>query len=103
MDLEFNMNENFSISLASVEIVTSETCLKDTNTHDSIKKSSMGCIPVSLGSKLFHLLILQIFHLLHTTLTVTDFLFYSTNSIINSHGISPPSHPPPRSNFRGGT
>ena len=46
MDLEFNMDENFLTSLASVEIVTSETCLKDRNTHDSIKKSSMGCTPV---------------------------------------------------------
>ena len=63
MDLEFNMDENFSISLARVEIVTSETCVKDRNTHDSIKKSSMGCITVSFGSKLFHLLILQIFQL----------------------------------------
>lgn len=63
MDLEFNMDENFSISLARVEIVTSETCLKDRNTHDSIKKSSMGCITVLFGSKLFHLLILQIFQL----------------------------------------
>ena len=82
MDLEFDMDENFSISLESVEIVTTEACLKDRNTHDSLKKYSMGCIPLLFGSKLFHPLILQIFHQLYTTPTVTNFLFYSTNSII---------------------